>query len=71
MLTDSLQVQTGSKYNVSLDASYSCKESDRILRVLFVLDFISLVSYQDVFICIVEIVKKGYVLFSFAARMLT
>lgn len=41
MLTDSLQVQTGCKYNVSLDASYSCKESSRTLRVLFVIDFIS------------------------------
>lgn len=51
MLTDSLQVQTGSKYNVSLDASYSCKERDRTLRVLFVIDFISLVTYQDVFFC--------------------
>lgn len=40
---DSLQVQTGRKHDVSLDASYSCKESDRILTVLLVLDFTSLV----------------------------
>lgn len=45
MLIDSLQVQTGRKYDVSLDASYSCKESDRKLMVLFVVDFISLVTY--------------------------